>query len=153
VGQELGAATPFAEAPRYLIRDNDVKYGRHFDPVAIGTGIEVPRTPIKALWANAICERLLGSVRRECLDHILISVNSIFAACSRSTSPTSTMRGCIKASTSSFQSLRTSDIVWPDLVGQSSRFRFWATSIMRTEGQPEGIAARANEAGSRYRPS
>ncbi len=36
------------------------------------TGIEVLRTPIKAPRANAICERLLGNVRRECLDHIMI---------------------------------------------------------------------------------
>jgi transposase InsO family protein len=40
--------------------------------VAGGSGIEVLRTPIKAPRANAICERLLGSVRRECLDHIMI---------------------------------------------------------------------------------
>jgi transposase InsO family protein len=38
----------------------------------MGTGIEVLRTPIKAPRANAICERLLGSVRRECLDHLLV---------------------------------------------------------------------------------
>ena len=38
----------------------------------MGSGIEVLRTPIKAPRANAICERLLGSVHRECLDHMLI---------------------------------------------------------------------------------
>src|SRR5262245_7569995 len=43
-----------------------------FEAVATGTGVEALRTPIKAPRANAICERLLGSVRRECLDHILI---------------------------------------------------------------------------------
>ena len=56
----------------YLIRDNDSKYGPHFEAVAMGTGIEVIRTPIRAPQANAICERLLGSLRRECLDHLLI---------------------------------------------------------------------------------
>ena len=59
-------------APTYLIRDNDAKYGPHVNAVAVGSGIEVLRTPIKAPRANAICERLLGSVRRECLDHIMI---------------------------------------------------------------------------------
>src|SRR3712207_8944082 len=39
---------------------------------SMGTGLEVLRTPIKTPRANAICERLLGSVRRECLDHILV---------------------------------------------------------------------------------
>ncbi len=70
--QQLREATPFGAAPRYLIRDNDAKYGSHFTTVATGSGIEVLRTPIRAPRANAICERLLGSVRRECLDHILV---------------------------------------------------------------------------------
>lgn len=72
VAQQLREATPFGLAPTYLIRDNDAKYGRHFATIATGSGIEVLRTPIRAPRANAICERLLGSVRRECLDHILI---------------------------------------------------------------------------------
>ncbi len=72
VAQQLREATPFGQAPKYLIQDNDAKYGAHFDDVAVGTGIKVLRTPIKAPRANAICERLLGSVRRECLDHILV---------------------------------------------------------------------------------
>ena len=60
VAQQLREATPFGEAPHYLIRDNDAKYGAHFDAVAVGTGIEVLRTPIRAPRANAICERLIG---------------------------------------------------------------------------------------------
>ena len=72
VAQQLREATPFAEGPRYLIRDNDSKYGSSFARVAAGTGIEVLRTPYGAPKANAICERFLGSVRRECLDHFLI---------------------------------------------------------------------------------
>ncbi len=72
VAQQLREATPFGEAPRYLIRDNDAKYGPQFTAVAVGTGIEVLRTPITAPRANAICERLLGSGRRECLDHVMI---------------------------------------------------------------------------------
>jgi hypothetical protein len=72
VAQQLREATPFGVAPRYLIRDNDARYGPRFEAVATGTGVAVLRTPIKAPRANAICERLLGSVRRDCLDHILI---------------------------------------------------------------------------------
>lgn len=72
VAQQLREATPFGQAPTYLIRDNDAKYGSHFTAVAAGTGIEILRTPVKAPRANAICERLLGSVRRECLDHRLM---------------------------------------------------------------------------------
>ncbi len=72
VAQQLREATPFGIAPKYLIRDNDTKYGPHVEAVVVGTGIEVLRTPIKAPRANAICERLVGSIRRECVDHILI---------------------------------------------------------------------------------
>jgi putative transposase len=72
VAQRLREATPFGEGPRYLIRDNDRKYSRLFARVASGTGIEVLRTPYGAPRANAICERFVGSVRRECLDHFLI---------------------------------------------------------------------------------
>lgn len=72
VAQQLREATPFGESPKYLIRDNDAKYGAHFTAVALGSGIEVLRTPIKAPRANAICERLLGSVRRECLNQLMI---------------------------------------------------------------------------------
>jgi putative transposase len=72
VAQQLREATPLGEAPKYLIRDNDAKYGAHFDAVAVGSGIKVLRMPIKAPRANAICERLLGSIRRECQDHIVI---------------------------------------------------------------------------------
>ena len=70
--QQLREATPFRAGPKYLIHDNDAKYGARFHAVATGTGIDVLRTPIKAPRANATCERLLGSIRRDCLDHVLI---------------------------------------------------------------------------------
>lgn len=72
VAQQLREATPFGQAPRFLIRDRDSKYGQAFTRVAVGTSIEILKTPYRAPKANAICERFLGSVRRECLDHILV---------------------------------------------------------------------------------
>lgn len=72
VGQQLREATRYGQAPRFLIRDNDSKFGRAFARVAKSTNIEVLRTPCRAPRANAIRERFLGSVRRECLDHLLI---------------------------------------------------------------------------------
>src|SRR5215469_14551843 len=72
VAQQLREATPFGQAPRFLIRDNDSKFGPLFARVADGIGIELLRTPFHAPRANAYCERFLGSVRRECLDHLLI---------------------------------------------------------------------------------
>ncbi len=72
VAQQLGEATPFGSKPRFLIRDNDSKFGAQFARVAVTTHIEMVRTPVRAPRANAIAERFLGSVRRECLDHMLI---------------------------------------------------------------------------------
>ncbi len=72
VAQQLREATPHRERPRYLIRDNDSKYGRLFARVAEATGLEELRTAYRVPKQNATCERFLGSMRRECLDHVLV---------------------------------------------------------------------------------
>src|SRR6266849_4224897 len=72
VAQQLREATPYGQAPKYLIRDNDSKYGPCFARVAATSAIEILKTPVHAPRANAICERFLRSVRQECLDHLLI---------------------------------------------------------------------------------
>jgi putative transposase len=61
-----------AAAFRFLIRDRDTKFTRAFDDVWRSTGAEIICTPIRAPNANAIAERWVGTVRRECLDHLLI---------------------------------------------------------------------------------
>ena len=70
VAQQLREATPFDTCPRFLIRDNDRKYSSEFERAA--SGITTLRTPLRAPKANAVCERFLGSVRRECLDHVVV---------------------------------------------------------------------------------
>lgn len=72
VAQQLRNATGDLEGPTHLIRDRDAKYGPAFDRVAELTGIEVVPTAPRAPNMNAHCERFLGSVRRECLDHVII---------------------------------------------------------------------------------
>jgi putative transposase len=72
VAQQLREATPYGHAPKYLIRDNDSKFGASFARVAATSGIKILKTPYHAPRANAICERFLRSVRQECLDHLLI---------------------------------------------------------------------------------
>jgi putative transposase len=62
-----------ATAVRFLIRDRDSKFTRPFDDVWRAVGAEVIRTPIQAPNANAVAERWVGTVRRECLDHLLIA--------------------------------------------------------------------------------
>src|SRR5215468_5601208 len=70
--QQLREATAYGVGPKYLIRDNDSKFGVGFARVAKTSGIKILKTPYDAPQANAICERFLGSVRRECLDHLFI---------------------------------------------------------------------------------
>ena len=70
--QQLREATPWGKGPKYLLHDRDSKYAMHFLAVAAGTGIKEVRTPRRAPRANGVCERFMGSLRRECLDHILI---------------------------------------------------------------------------------
>jgi putative transposase len=72
VAQQVREATPYDERPHFLIRENDRKYGSCFTRVAEDRQIDVLRTPVRAPKADAICERFIGSVRRECLDHNLI---------------------------------------------------------------------------------
>ncbi len=72
VAQQLREATPLGHRPRYLIHDRDSKYGPAFSRVAAATGITVLRTAYRAPRQNAVCERFLGSVRREYLDHLLV---------------------------------------------------------------------------------
>ncbi len=72
VAQQLREATPYGQAPKYLICDHDSKYGSCFRRVATTSGIKLLKTPVHAPRANALCERFLRSVRQECLDHLLI---------------------------------------------------------------------------------
>jgi transposase InsO family protein len=70
--QQLKEAPPWGKRPKYLIRDNDSKFGKRFSSVAESSGIEELKTPFQAPKANALCERLIGTMKRECLDHFFI---------------------------------------------------------------------------------
>ncbi len=72
VWRQLIAATPWGEQPRYIVRDRDRCYGADFIPRAARLGIQTLLTPVHAPKANAIAERVVGTLRRECLDHLII---------------------------------------------------------------------------------
>jgi len=68
--QQLRESTPCGKGPKYLIRDRDKKYATHFSAVA--AGIKELKTPYRTPQANGVCERFMGGLCRECMDHILI---------------------------------------------------------------------------------
>lgn len=70
--QQLCEATPWGTRPKYLICDNNSKFGKKFSAMAENSDIEVLKTPFQAPKANAHCEGLIGAMKRECLGHFLI---------------------------------------------------------------------------------
>ena len=70
--QQLLEAFPFDTAPRYLLRDNDGVYGAIVKRRIAAMGImDMPSAP-RSPWQNAVAERVIGSLRRECLDHVIV---------------------------------------------------------------------------------
>ncbi len=57
---------------RFLIRDRDSKFTTVFDEVFVGSGVRVIKMPVRSPQANSFAERYVGTLRRECLDHLLI---------------------------------------------------------------------------------
>jgi transposase InsO family protein len=65
-------ATPWGQKPRHLLRDRDAVYGRDFRQRARRIGIDAIATPIRSPRGNAVMERVIGTLRRECLDQLII---------------------------------------------------------------------------------
>jgi len=72
VCKQLRQAFPFETAPRYLIRDRDSIFGDEARCCLTSLGIEEVVTAPRSPWQNPYCERLVGTLRRECLDHVIV---------------------------------------------------------------------------------
>ena len=70
--QQIVEAFPWDEAPKYLIRDRDSIYGAEFRKRIKSMGIEQVRTAFRSPWQSPYVKRLIGSIRRECLDHVIV---------------------------------------------------------------------------------
>src|SRR5437899_9585073 len=70
--QQVVDAFPDDSAPSYLLRDRDSIYGPAFRKRVKGMGISEVQTAPHSPWQNPCAERLIGSIRRECLDHVLV---------------------------------------------------------------------------------
>ena len=71
-GQQLVNAFPFQTPPRYLLRDRDSIYGSVFTQRVRALGMKELKTAPRSPWQSPYVERLIGTVRRECLDQLLI---------------------------------------------------------------------------------
>ena len=74
--QQIVEAFPEDTAPRYLLRDRDGVYGTAFSKRITGLGIQEVKTAPQSPWQNPFVERLLGSIRRDCLDHVIVLGNA-----------------------------------------------------------------------------
>jgi transposase InsO family protein len=72
VARQLAEAFPWDEAPRYLIRDRDRIYGTVVTRRLRAMGIRDKPTAPASPWQNGFAERLIGSIRRECVDHFIV---------------------------------------------------------------------------------
>ena len=72
LAQQITKAFPWESAPEYLIRDNDRAFGGTFKARIRAMGIQDRPTSFRSPWQNGYVERLIGSIRRECLDHLIV---------------------------------------------------------------------------------
>ena len=72
LARQMTEAFPWDTAPRYLCRDRDASYGQCFRDRVRAMGIKEVVTAPRSPWQNAYVERIIGSIRRECLDHVVI---------------------------------------------------------------------------------
>ena len=70
--QQLREAFPFEQLPRYLLRDRDAIFGQDFRKQLPDMGIEEVLSTPRSPWQRAYIERVIGSIRRECLDHVIV---------------------------------------------------------------------------------
>ena len=71
-GQQLREAFPFDQLPRYLLRDRDAIFGNEFRRQVRDMGIQEVLSAPRSPWQRAYVERVIGSIRRECLDHVIV---------------------------------------------------------------------------------
>jgi transposase InsO family protein len=72
IANQLTEACGWEQIPRYLIRDRDRAYGEIFVRRVRSIGIRDRPTASRSPWQNAYAERLIGSIRRECIDHVVV---------------------------------------------------------------------------------
>jgi len=90
--QQLVEAFPERVSARYLLRDRDRIYGDYFRQRVSGLGLKEVLSAPRSPWQNGYVERLIGSIRRECLDHIVVVNEHHLRRVLRNTSVTTSVR-------------------------------------------------------------
>src|SRR5262249_13745937 len=72
LARQITEAFPWDTAPKYLIRDNDRAFGAVFQARVRAMGIRDRPTSFRSPWQNGLVERLIGSARHECTDHVIV---------------------------------------------------------------------------------
>jgi putative transposase len=70
--QQIIDAFPYEEPPRFLLRDRDDIFGEYFQKRVEGMGIDEVPIASRSPWQNPYCERVIGSIRRDCLNHVIV---------------------------------------------------------------------------------
>src|SRR5258708_18791358 len=99
MSQPLTEANGCKVPPRYIIRDRDAGYGGGFIRRLRGMSIRDRPTAPRSPWQNGYCERAIGSIRRECLDRVVVFGERHLAICCDLTRPTTTRLARIFRST------------------------------------------------------
>jgi transposase InsO family protein len=71
-GQQIVEVFPWDTTPKYMIRDRDKKYGKEFVRRVESLNIKQVLVATRSPWQNPYVERVIGSIRRECLDHVIV---------------------------------------------------------------------------------
>ena len=90
LARQITEAFPWDTAPRFLLRDRDASYGPTFRDRVRAMAIEQVVTAPRSPWQNAYVERIIGSIRRECLDHVIVFDERHLRRCCRHTLSTTT---------------------------------------------------------------
>ena len=140
--QQLREAFPWDAAPRYLLRDRDRIFGADFVDQVKAMGIQQVLSAPRSPWQRAYVERVIGTIRRECLDHMILfnerclyrHLQNFVNYYHRSRTRLASWRKTVRSPDRSNGQMRDG----------SSRFRRWVGSIIVTTGAPpEPLPARA----------
>jgi putative transposase len=140
--QQIVHAFPDETGPAYLLRDRDAIYGAHFQRRVERTGIRQVVIAPRAPWQNPFAERVIGSIRRECLDLVIVLNAGHLRRVLRSTSSTTTLCGLTRVSLTIARAGARYSRARASISSQSPRSAGFITAISARPDRPRSPPAR-----------